>query len=67
MFLHVCRVPTGFLDQVTLTSIENVLDIEVRNGPDALGIESYPLDEDFQCVGSVCLVHSVGGGRLDRF
>ena len=48
MFLHVCRVPTGLLKQVvTLTLIENVLDIEVRNRPDSLGIESYPLDEDF--------------------
>ena len=56
---------TGLPEQVTLTSIENVLDIEVRNGPDALGIESHPLDEDCQCLGSTCLVHSAGVDWID--
>ena len=56
---------TGLPEQVRLTSIENVFDIEVRNGPDALGIESHPLDEDYQCVGSTCLVHSAGSDWID--
>ena len=61
VFTRLPRV-TGLPEQVTLTSIENVLDIEVRNGPGAFGIESHSLDKDFQCVGSTCLVHSVGAG-----
>ena len=51
---------TGLPEQVRLTSIENVFDIEVRNGSDALGIESYLLDEDFQCVGMSILRGQTG-------